>query len=109
MDKYKLTEKKESNLDVIKLTFVCITNKGNEAVGIDYFSKRYFDEYMLKEIVDLKENYIGENKLLDYPNDAELSIPGDFHSSWQHKCHTLKELTIEYVGENGKVYDVVLD
>ena len=109
MKKHRLIEKKESNIDVIKRTLVCITNKGNEAVGVDYFSKRYFDEYILKEVIDLKQNYSDEYKLLDYWNDAELPIPGGYHSYREEQCHTLKEMTIEYVGENGKVYDVVLD
>lgn len=103
MNKYQLVEKADRNLENFKVTIVADSNDGDYMTEVTYYSKEVFEEYVIDGLIDLKNNYSGEHELSKCPNEYELDIP---YNGWDGYCHTLKELIVEYIDKNGKVWDV---
>ncbi|UGO47972.1 hypothetical protein PQE72_gp158 [Bacillus phage vB_BanS_Skywalker] len=103
MADYMLVEKKDHNRNQFKVTITGDYNDADYSTRTEYFSKKDFDENVYAEVKDLEENYSGRHELEDFNSDW-LWIP----SGNDMQCHTLDELTVEYIDEDGKVWDVIL-
>ena len=99
---YKLVEKKSDRTETFIITIVADSNDADWVTEKMEFNKEEFEE-ILPALVDLKENFSGSHELENYTNPMELDIP---YNGYDGYCHTLYELTVEYIDENGKIYDV---
>lgn len=102
---YKLVEKQSDMRNIFIVTLVGDANDGDYVTETMYLNKDEFEE-ILPALDDLKDNYSGSEQLEDYPNEMELEIP---FNGFDGHCHTLAELSVEYIDENGKIFDVVFD
>lgn len=100
---YELVEKKVNKKDVFKVTIRADSNDADYITETEYYIKEDFEEYALKAVKDLRDNYGGSHELEDYPNEYDLSIP---FNGWDGYCHSLEELSVEYIDKDGKIWDV---
>lgn len=103
MSKYTLVEVKEK--DVFKVTITADMNDGDYLTKIETYSKKEFERNVLDELIDLNENYSADYKLPDF-QEVYTNIPWDSQSG--EPCHTLESIEIEYIDENGKVFEVLI-
>lgn len=103
MSKYQLVEKTGKNFNKFKVTIVADSNDADYITEIDYYTQEQFDKYIIDGLIHLRENASESHQLADYDNEYDLDIP---YNGWDGYCHTLIELTVEYIDESGKVWDV---
>lgn len=103
MAKYILDKPSKRNVFIVIIK--ADSNDGDYVTNTDKFNKEDFEEYGLDALVDLKENYGGLHELSDYHNDYDLSIP---YNGYDGFCHTLTELKIQYIDEDGVTWDVYI-
>jgi len=99
---YTLSEKVSNMRDTFVVRIKADSNDADYMYSTMRFGKFEF-EARIRELVNLQVNYGGSHELENYPNPMDLNIP---YNGWDGNCHTLEELTIEYIDENGKVFDV---
>jgi hypothetical protein len=100
---YKLVEKRGKQLNKFKVTIKADSNDADYVTETMFYGKSEFEEYIIDALVDLKYNYSGHHDLENYPNESDLYIP---YNGWDGYCHTLEELTVEFIDGDGKVWDV---
>lgn len=103
LNKYQLIKKTMSNRNQFKVTIVADANDGDYITTINTYTKEWFEEDIVEGLIDLQENFSGDNELQEYDNDW-IDIPHD----GQEGCHSLESIDIEYIDENGEVWDVEL-
>jgi hypothetical protein len=104
MSKYRLVEKTSKQLDTFKVVIVADSNDGDYITETMYYTVKDFNAHVIDALIDLQKNYNGSHQLENYPNNGEwLEIP---FNGWDGYCHSLSELIVEYIDENGKIYDV---
>lgn len=102
MSNYRLVEKVSDDRNMFTITIIADSNDADYITEKMYCNKEEFEE-MLPELINLRDNY-GENHQLEkYPNPMDFNIP---FNGWDGFCHSLEELTVEYVDESGKIFDV---
>lgn len=103
MSKYNLVEKTVKEREIFKVVIKADSNDADYITTTAHYSPSDFDEYIIDGLIDLKEKGTGRHKLENYNNEFDLEIP---YNGWDGYCHTLEELIVEYIDENGKVWDV---
>lgn len=99
---YQLVEKRSENLNTFIVTIVADGNDADDVTETMFYTKDHF-ENIVKELANLRDNYSKGRQLRNYPNEEGFCIPDD---GWACPCHTLVKLTVEYVDEDGKIWDV---
>lgn len=103
MAKYELVEKTVKPL--FRVTIEADMNDGDYLTNINQYSKDRFSEHLVDELIELKK-IVGKSDALYAFNDQYTNVPFDTQSG--ESCHTLESLDIEYIDEQGKIWDVVL-
>ncbi|AGI11875.1 hypothetical protein X915_gp169 [Bacillus phage vB_BanS-Tsamsa] len=105
MTKYTLVEKTNGNRNQFKVSITGDYNDGDYSTRTEYFTKEEFEQAdgVYEELKNLEDNFSGHHELEDFPAEW-LWLP----SGNDMRCHTLEELVVEYIDENGKVWDVIL-
>ncbi|WP_437261253.1 hypothetical protein [Bacillus thuringiensis] len=99
---YKLVEKTSSMKNTFIITIKADSNDGDYITEEMHYSKSDFEE-ILPELVNLRDNYGDNHQLENYPNPMDFNIP---YNGWDGYCHSLEKLSVEYIDENGKMFDV---
>lgn len=99
---FKLVEKKSELKNIFILTIIADSNDGDYISESMSYTKTEFEK-LIPELINLINNYSESHELEKYPNTMDLSIPFNGYSGY---CHTLEELNIEFIDENGKIFDV---
>lgn len=102
--KYRLVEKDSDMKNTFIVKIVGDSNDADYVTETMYLDKEDFEK-IIPALIDLNNNYSRSHQLEDYPNPMGLEIP---YNGWDGYCHTLESLDIEYIDENGKVFDVEL-
>jgi hypothetical protein len=102
-ERYQLVEKTGRELNSFKITIIADSNDGDYITETTLLSQSDFEE-VLDEVINLRDNYGGRHQLEKYPNKMDLDIP---HNGWDGYCHTIEELIVEFIDEDGKVWDVL--
>jgi hypothetical protein len=98
---YKLIEKPNKELDSFKVTIVGDANDGDYVTTIRSYPKDKFEQKILPDLIELRDNYSKEYKLPDFET-GWLDIPyGEYDC-----CHSLEQLSVEYTDKDGKVWNV---
>jgi len=104
MADYMLVKKTDNyNKNKFKVTIKGDYNDADYSTREQYFSKENFDEHVLAELKNLEENFSGYHELEDFDSEW-LWLP----SGSDMPCHTLEDLTVEYIDDNGEIWDVIL-
>jgi hypothetical protein len=103
-ERYQLVEKTGRELDSFKVTIKADSNDADYITEVNHYSQEIFEEYIIDGLIHLRENASGHHELGDYDNPFDLDIP---FNGWDGYCHTLEELTVEYIDSDGKVWDVI--
>ena len=104
MVKYELVEKVEKEIEKFRVTIVADSNDADYITTISYYSKEAFEGYILNGLTVLRLNHTGSHKLKDFNNHFDLDIP---HDGYDDYCHTLEELSVEYIDFSCKVWTVL--
>lgn len=103
MSKYTLVEKQAKEVNRFKVTIKADSNDADYITNVSFYSKRDFEDYVIDGLIDLQKNGSGHYELENYNNKYDLDIPWN---GWDGQCHTLEELIVEYIDENGKLWAV---
>lgn len=99
-----LNTKKESEKDVFIIKVVADSNDGDYITDFTIVKKDDFDEKFIEEIKILEKiegiSYALEN--LDEVYDYYINLPYGENGV----CHTLSEITVEYIDSNSVIYNV---
>lgn len=100
MSKYELVEKYSGELGKFKVIIKADSNDADYVTTINTYDKNNFEKYVVPELIELRK-YKGDYKLPDF-NAGWLDIPyGEYDC-----CHTLESVDVEYLDENGKLWNV---
>jgi hypothetical protein len=103
MEKYQLIKKSQNKFNKFIVTIEADSNDADYITEISEYSKDVFEEYVVDGIIHLLKNASGSHKLGNYNNEYDLDIP---FNGWDGYCHTLSYVKVEYVDENGVIWDV---
>lgn len=98
---YKLVEKTDENKNNFLITIKADWNDGDYLTETQVLNEEQFIE-ALPELSDLKYNYSGSHELSNFHSEY-LEIPVDEYGEF---CHTLTNLTVDYVDNHGKIWTV---
>jgi hypothetical protein len=104
MEKYQLIEKTGKELNSFKVTIVADSNDGDYITEINHYDQETFDKYIIDGLIHLQENASESHELENYDNPFDLDIP---YNGWDGYCHTLEELIVEFIDDDGKVWEVI--
>lgn len=97
----KLIQKKGEEVGKFKVTIVGDAGDANYVTDTELFTKEHMEEFALEGLRDLREKASLPHELSHYDNEYDLPIPSNFHDGY---CHTLVSVTVEFLGEEGKVW-----
>lgn len=102
---YKLV-KQEVKDGIYKVSIEADSNDGDYITTNATYTKQEFEKGKLPVLIDMYLNYSGRHEFESLPSyiSEELDIP---YSDWG-ACHTLSDLDISYIDNNG-MYDLVFD
>jgi hypothetical protein len=103
MASYELVEKTVKPL--FRVTIEADMNDGDYLTNINQYSKDRFHDKLIDELIELNK-IVGKSDALYGFNDQYANVPFDTQSG--ESCHTLASLDIEYIDEQGKIWDVAL-
>jgi hypothetical protein len=103
MSKYQLT-KKVDGLETFKVTIRADKNDGDYLTTIHHYSKKRFEEGLIDELIELKKILNVDYALLEYSENGYADVPFDTETG--ENCHTLEELTVEYIDRDGLLWTV---
>jgi hypothetical protein len=101
MSKIKLVEKPKSELGRFKVTIKADSNDADYITTINTYDKEKFEKHVVGELIDLMTNYRGDYKLPKFQG-GWLDIPHGEDGC----CHTLEKVTVEYIDDSGKLWNV---
>lgn len=107
MEKFNLVGKPQRERDKFIVTVKADSNDGDYMTERTAYTPDQF-ERRIPYLIDLIDNYSGSHKLETYRNEGELDLPYNEYGDYG-MCHTLEEVTIEYVDNDGITWDVELN
>jgi hypothetical protein len=103
MNKYTLVPMQGSELDKYKVTIEADSNDADYITTINYYTPKWFNDYVIDGLIDLKQNASGDYQLENYGNPYDLDIP---YNGYDGYCHSLESVRVEYIDKEGKLWTV---
>lgn len=104
-ESFTLVEEKGETPNTFIVTIVADWNDGDYLRTEKTYSNEEFEKRILPALNHLDNFGKGRGKLRDYDNEGNLAIP---QPEWE-SCHTLKSVTVQFVDENLKIWDVQMN
>lgn len=92
--------------DKFFVTVVADSNDGDYITTINTYTKAFFEETILNDIIELLERFSGDHELEVYGGDFE-DLPYNPNDEYG-QCHTLKSIDVKYVDKDGFTWNVDL-
>ena len=103
MGKYKLVQKPAKMKNKFIVTIKADSNDADYLTETETYTKRDFEQNCIDDLIELNNKYGGSYELENY--QGRLVIP----STEMGYCHSLEDIKVEYVDENGHYWDVKID
>ena len=111
MSDYKL--KLMDHKYIFRVYITADMHDGDSLTSVQSFEKGWFEIYTLPEIRELKKIVGKRGALEEYDRERHiiyqelgLDIPDDTLSG--EPCHTLKEISVEFIDADGRLYEVII-
>lgn len=106
MNKYKLVPPEQKDRNKFTVTIIADSNDGDYITTINTYSKVFFEETILRDLVELLEDFSGDHELDTYGGDFE-DLPYNPNDEYG-QCHTLESIDVKYVDYDGFTWNVDL-
>ncbi|AYJ75283.1 hypothetical protein BSP36_196 [Bacillus phage BSP36] len=111
MSDYKL--KLVDHKYIFRVYITADMHDGDSLTSVQSFEKGWFEIYTLPEIQELKKIVGKRGALEEYDRERHiiyqelgLDIPDDTLRG--EPCHTLKEISVEFIDADGRLYEVII-
>ncbi|WP_413986355.1 hypothetical protein [Paenibacillus polymyxa] len=106
MTEYELVVPKMEEYNKFIVTVVADSNDGDYITTINTYTKPYFEEAIVRDLIDLINNYSGHHELEKYDGEFE-DLPFNPHDDYG-RCHTLISVNIRFIDNKGFTWNVKL-
>ncbi|MBT2759974.1 hypothetical protein [Paenibacillus sp. ISL-20] len=106
MGEYKLVAPDQKDRNKFVVTVVADSNDADYITTINTYTKPFFEETIVHDLIDLLKNYSGRHKLRNYDGEYE-DLPYNPNDEYG-RCHTLESIKVKYVDNEGFTWNVEL-
>lgn len=99
--KYTLSRKESKEKNVFVVTICADSNDADYITEITNYSKKEFDDWVIDELITLKNNFSQSHELENYRGD--LNIP---YNGFDGNCHSLDYVKVEFIDDQGEIWTV---